>query len=47
MIYRVPLISGRRNPLFGFSGALHPLSDFLLLFSFVFLDFMMQKTVVF
>lgn len=41
------LILGRKNPLFGFFEVLHPLCGFLLLFSFVFLDFIPQESVVF
>ena len=40
-------ISGRKNPLSGFYGALHLLSCLLLLFPFKFFDFMVQKTMVF
>lgn len=43
----LPLILGHKTPLFGFFETLHSLSGFLLLFSFVFLDFMLQESVVF
>ena len=36
-----------QKPLFWIARALHRLSGFLLLFPFVFLDFMMQEPVVF
>ena len=41
------LILGRKIPLFGFCGALHLLSGFLLFSPFKFFDLMVQKTMVF